>query len=293
MKRSAYVVRSSTARNYGGDIFALAMIDVLEKLGYEAWSVIRGEDPPSRYRTVDDLWLFLGHGVPGLYRDLPGRKVIYSFHPYGDDYGQYAARNFRTVKGCLVEGHAEVVFHYNLHTVEWMRRQGLPAYYSPVGYHETFEMGFDGELLNLGVYFLGRPRGRRKEILKACGAQCCNWLHRSAADAARRRAQLLNTDGVHLNLFHIPWRPFLALRVVTLLLANRRAVVSEPPDWSPLVSGEHYLEVPTADLPSACKSLLNDAKRRRELGEAGYDFVRTHYRLDQGLKQSLAEAGLL
>jgi len=290
MKRTAFIIKSPTERNFGGDVYSHALFEVLEGLDFTPRFFTRGNEAPKKAKE-DDIFFFLGHNVCEPYRELPGAKVIVSFHPYGLDYGKWSTKNFSVARKCCIEGHATAIFHYNLHTAQWMQEDGLPAYYAPVGYHESFEAP-KVEPYPLGVYILGRSSKRRAMVLsRTKKAHICNWVKES--DMEFRRARLLNTDGVHLNLFYIPWRPFYALRVVMHLLSNRRCVVSELADWSPLTDGEHYIEVPAAEIPGVCKELLQDKQRRHELGNAGYEFIKKSHRLDVEFKRALTEAQLI
>ncbi len=298
VKRRLFVVNPPNTRDYAGDLLARALVACADRLGFRAWEVSTKLEVTGL--TWEDVLLIMKPVVPPVYHGSLAKKIIFNIHPTcpGEEYSGVYRRNFRNLQQELATGRADAVFDYNEHTTNWMRKAGMNAIYCPVGYHELFEVppvkGLksrrdDGRT---DAYLIGRADcGNRPEWVMAnrSWAKVIDWREHQWL-----RPSLLSTDAVHLNVTtRVRCKTFLSMRVIMLLMANRRFVLSEIPDWSPLKSGEHWATVERKGLEGAYQAWAKNDKGRHEIAEAGYQFIRFHHRLDYHFEMAMKDAGVL
>ncbi len=285
-----FVVIPPETVNYGLDILARAICQVGEKLHFRTWEVASklGVD----HSHKEDVFIFLAPQVLPQWRHTPGYRIVFNVHPTcpGRQYHELYRRNFRTFVDLSNTGRIDAIFEYNKHTSEWMVKAGLPAFFVPVGYHESFEMAPVAPMYKKpGVFFLGTLCGNRRnwfkcnQWAKAHDFQKCQW----------KRPTLIHSDGVHLNSFIRNFRTFLSLRVISLLLSNKCCVLSEPSDWSPLTNGQHWVVADLKNFQRKAEWLLENQSRRREIGFCGYEFIKKHHRLHDHFEEALTQFGIL
>jgi len=254
-ERKAFLIVSRTAHKYAGDIFARAFGMCLPALGYSPIWIWR--DSSALPSEDSDIIINFGRGMAEQFRPMKGRKFVYNFHPArrvisGKPlWDAFSERYFRDLQKTITSGHAEAVLEYNLLTARDLNSEGIRAVYTPVGYHETFEVPRREPLEETGVFFLGVTRKKRRpQFIKALNAK----VFQGDGATWETQERLLQTDGVHLDIPHVDWRAFLSLRVIMRLLSNKRAVLCEKPEWSPLTHGEHYMEFSPGSVISAKKT---------------------------------------
>lgn len=262
---------------------ALSMI--LEELGFDPHSV-----------SVDTMPEVVNEGdVVISPRPVPRREgavmVFYCMDPIGKRIQgiwtlRYMVRGKGFTQRVLRECQSrrrwfDAVFCYDEPIMRFFARWDIPTYLVPIGYHESFEV--EGTPQEEGVFFLGTPSERRDALVAACGG-----THIPGG----QRSDYLNTPGVHL-VFNRGYRAFDSIRIVSLLLSNRRCVLTDlEAEWMPLISGEHFYSASTRYLPYVCEDLMKNPGIRRKIARLGYEFIKKHFRFDDHVGEAMKGLGV-
>lgn len=282
------------------DLLAEAFEACLRELGFEdVLQITRDARAPMGTRDSDVLF-FLQLSVPEQvgaasrsFHMVRGRKVIVNFHPTAPDnrYGKWAADSFTKIQDTIESGRADCILEYNPHTAKWMREEGLPAIFCPIGYHELFDntaMPRTGD--GRKTHFIGRARGSRRGIVKSCGRGAV--VHVNLWGLARR--QYTRLRGVHLSLAsYQPFRTCLTLRLIVLLASNRCAIVHQETDWCPLKHGVHCLIGEPEKISDYVLRLHEDPEYARRLSAEAHLFMTLEYRYKDHIEAALKKAKIL
>lgn len=290
-KRRAYVYfprRHKRMKASPLNLLGKALACAFDELGFRGKLVYSYREVEQKKENI----ILMAHVPLDQLRDFPGAIIRLNFEPLPHDSRTSKSRKCQAhwfeLKQDLKAfgGVAEYCFDYNETTTEFINSQGSRAFYLPIGYHPSFEAD-RAPPFDRGVYFLGILPPRRKLHAEAIGACCFDFL-----DHPYNTARLLHTPGVHLNIYKSSWRLMDWLRVGMLLLSNRRAVLSETPQRTPLVDGKHWITCRAENLPDTARALFYDHDRCRELGENGYRYIKKNYHLTDMLARSLRAAEL-
>lgn len=163
----------------------------------------------------------------------------------------------------------------------------------PIGYHEKFELpqaiGPHNKIAFIGNSPTSSRRRRnpnsrkwhRRRIIesieKHTGTQVWYVEDKTKQIHTEKLSQIIHNTDVHLNIHNNPHSPmFESLRVIAMLLSNRKFVISEPSRTSPLIDKEHYIE--TNDF-SNVEYYLQHPEECKEIAQRGYDFIKAKYKL--------------
>ncbi len=304
---------------FGKQYFAIAVCDVLSSIGYDA-KLVPVEDVASRALRQQDILFFLdmqsAHAILGRRMSRSERRpratsIYFNMEPLPDrEYEALYHGRFRRYKRALDQLRPDVIFDYNQHTTRYLNRRRSNAHHCPIAYHESYDLHGEGDfpdavqLLGDEVQEVKTDRSgvpfrtvlsRRGVVCKAirdAGVPCNSYNFREDPEALER---LNLSAGIHLNAHHVnPPFNFGGIRVIIMGMANKRFVMSEPCVWHPpgLKSGEHWVVVNTEDIPEQAAYWMDRKKEREEIGRAGYEFMKTHHRLDVALPKALESAGL-
>lgn len=266
------------------DLVAQSFTDAFEALGFNA--CLRQVTPDLvNELSPQDLYL----QIPmGLTFKPPCRTIVYNCDllPFFPSQSPGPEAYWNMLKKDLALG--AMVFDYDPGNVEFLRRQDVVAQLCPFGYSDRFQVPPLTGPLAPDIYFMGNSTVYRRQIIRKC-----KGLRVAPGKNLSLKRSLLCTDGVHLLLRSVPeLMPFDCLRAM-LLLANKRCVLSEPPDWSPLRDKVHWYTEPVKRMPRVTDELMGDPKRRMEIGAAGYGFVVGGFRQEQLLETALKRLDLL
>ncbi len=200
--------------------------------------------------------------------------------------GPYANQVRRMRRWCTSPSRwFDAIFCHDVTTMMEFQQFDVPAFLVPIGYHESFEVHRPAHIWSEGVFFIGSQTGMRNEIVTACGGRYVT--RRDAVKAC------LHAPGIHLAI-HAGAQSFDSVRIVSLLLANKRCVLSDTmARWSPLVPERHYYVASHRYMPHVCRDLMANPDLRNVVAQKGHEYVKTRFRLDDYLKAALREAGVL
>lgn len=288
--RRAIVVSSANAYRMNIDLVEDALRVELGRYGFDPLVITREARAP---RTdADDIWIFIGLGVPYQFRKCSGQRIVWNLHPTAPDrrYGKYALTNFKALRESYVNGWTTAVWDYNPQTTTWMQNEGIPAIFVPLGYHEVFD--FTDKFSSNGdprdVTFIGNVRGSRRYPVQVTGARNIRdvWGRARGRECVRR--------GIHLSLAsYSQFRTCLTLRLIVLLASNGRAIVHEKTDWCPLRDGEHVVISSRDKIPKVVDAFRDHPEHQEWIGESVRDYVRTKYRFQNFLYAGLESIGAI
>lgn len=287
--RKCIIVSSPNAYRMNTDLISIAIEAAVRRHGYDVLQLTREAKPPGG-TSKDDLLIFCQLGVPELFRESKGKKIIFNFHPTCPTakYGHHALRDFHVIKDGFEAGHFDHVLDYNPHTTEWMKCAGISAVFCPIGYSDAISTMWAAEWGSFDdVLFIGRAKGKRSDLVTTCGAQVVSdcWGY--------DRQMYTRRKGIHLSLAsYQPFRTCLTLRLITLLASSARVIVHERTDWCPLVHEEHCLIGGPEELPG----LVDRAKSSGDaidMANRAFRFISNEYRFDDLFTKALQEIGVL
>jgi len=306
--------------HWGKDLFALALASCFRSLGFKVIMPDVSDVGPGDF-TRNDFVLFVDWASARskfsnalVYaRRNKATTAHYNMEPIAPAPWLLDSFNSRSKRYReKISGKFDIIFDYNQNTTDILKARGENAYLLPMGYHESYEVAwlppFDVGAHWLGLEYHPPPKGaeydprildRRGEICKAireAGAPCSSHFFRGLPGRLDLMRKMLSTPGVHLNL-HRPGSPFQfgGIRVIQLLMSNRRFVLSEPCSWYPegLTPGVHWDVAEPEQIPEHVLYWLKKPIKREAVARAGYEFIRANHRLDVFLKQALIEAGVM
>jgi hypothetical protein len=171
---------------------------------------------------------------------------------------------------------------------------GIAVDVVPLGYHESYAGPIadpaterDIEVLTLAnISPIARRHRLFADISGDLAASGINLVAVPGHTYGGRRRGLLERARVVLDVHRLPASHPLFRFVLSA--AAGAAMVSEPLDRpEPLVPGVHYVEAQTSDLAQACRELLADEPRRRQLVLAAQELLTTDLDLRRTLPRAL------
>ncbi len=170
-----------------------------------------------------------------------------------------------------------------------LRRRGIRCEHLQLGYTSRWDSwkGEENTERELDVLYLGAADPRRDPLLASIGKQLWRWNCQFLVPPLEPRTSArpdfllgaekygrLGSARVLLNLHRttssaLEWMRFLEA------ISNGCVVVSEPcRDDAPLIPGEHYIPVQTAEMAGAVDRLLQTPDRLAAIRKQSYEFVR-------------------
>jgi hypothetical protein len=190
---------------------------------------------------------------------------------------------------CQVAAAAGGVVDMNAIGAHELRRRGIAAHYTPLGYVPSWDHWHRQERERpVEMAFLGGYTERRAEVLARCsqalvGRRAAIYLTETGAPhsagsayflAYERKWRMMAQTRVILNV-HRSELPYLEWHRVLGAIVNGCVVLSEQPVGAePLVAGEHFVSARLEDTPWVLAGLLDDPDRLRRIREAAYGLVR-------------------
>jgi len=220
----------------------------------------------------------LGPGEDDL---LPADAILYNFEQFAPDYAGDSPRYQDLLARFRVwDGSADNIAH--------LRRWGInrAAQHVPLGYAPQLTRVARRDE-DIDVLFFGIASPRRQAVLdelQRVGLRVgvLNGVFGAARDEQVARAKVvLNVRFGEAGGLEVPR--------LLYLLANRKAVVSETsPQSAASGLGGGFIEVPYAELATACIELCRDAARREAVAAQGFERVRALGSSAAGLRRALA-----
>ena len=201
---------------------------------------------------------------------LSGRPFILYQIEYLDD-ARGLLKDWPEYRALLAN--AAWIWDYGPASTDYLRRNGFPRVtHLPPGYHRCLESLPTAPDAELDVVFCGTPHPRRRHILSALQSKGLKVAF-NADVYGEPRNLLIAGAKVALNIH--AWDDLNALETVrlSLLLANRRFVISETADHNPYGDGLVYTDYDT--LVATCLDYLEQpGERRDEIAERGHQTFR-------------------
>ena len=270
------------------DLLQKALCAAATDLGFEARTTV----PELDEQNHDDVYVALEtRAIPeGPPR---GTVLLYNLEPL--PMPEYLSRehvsvvfrqSYEIIRNSLKEsgGSVDGILDYCESTTRFLLEQGHRAVFCPPGFHESIVVK-DAVPFRQGVYVLGknRPGCRRARAAKRFNAQ---YVYTRNSVKARERLSV--TPGVHVCLQRErDVLTFGGMKMIQMYLANKRFVISEPYWWSPLNSGEHYLEVPAERIPDFVTYYYYNSREADEIALNGFKYIKRSLHMTNWLKRAL------
>lgn len=167
-----------------------------------------------------DCDVYLGAFAAGLVGGNMADKVIYNMEYLHDDAPLVKRGGYL---GILQESY---VIDFSMSNVEYLKSNGIDAFYMPYGYGPSLERAAHGGDKPIDVMFIGSMHHQRRadaiaELSKHFNVEVLTDCYGADLDNSIGRAK------VHLNIHHAEGQPLETVRL-NYLLANGCSVVSEP-----------------------------------------------------------------
>lgn len=249
-----------------GFVFAESWREAIEALHYGSSEL--GIDMPVRenhFRPDATPIVFGAHHLSeGEEGKLPADSILYNFEQLREGYPWFQARYVALLRRFRV-------WDYSSRNIEYLRRSNTSpgARHVPVGYVPQLSR-VESITQDIDVLFFGRVTDRRKRVLDALAGLGLN-VHLLVGVFGQERDRWIARSKVVLNIHAASGGLFEHLRVL-YLLANRKAVVTEPGEANELDPElMRGLEVvPYDGLIESCVKLVRDPGARQTLAETGY-----------------------
>ena len=150
---------------------------------------------------------------------------------------------------------------------------GKEVRYVPLGFVPELARIDKAPVEDIDILFYGSYNPRRVAVLDELRSSGLN-IHHAYGVYGTARDELISRAKVVVNIHFYEPGGFEAVRVC-YLLANRKAVVTEinPGEFLDPELSDGVLAVPYAGLAEACKSLVGDHSKRRDLEECGFQAI--------------------
>ena len=191
---------------------------------------------------------------------FPPGTILYNLEQVGA--ANVTEDNFR-----LYGKHA--LWDYSAANVRKLKELGLDAALVPIGYAETLTRIAPVEE-DIDVLFYGAMNQRRADIIQELRYRGANVVALEGIYGAERDAMIARAKLV-LNIHYYETSVFESARMV-YLLANKKCVLSEDSVDPDFVGGLVF--APYDELVDACRVLLGDEEKRKQIAEKGFEIVR-------------------
>jgi ADP-heptose:LPS heptosyltransferase len=182
----------------------------------------------------------------------------------------------------------DYVFDVSIDNVNFLKSKKYNnVFHLPVGYHHSFEFNLMNTTETYDFFFTGSFPERRQRILS-------KLLQKYKGNAVfdifgEDRAKYILSSKINLNLHyeeHLDM--FESLRIVMLLLSNKRFVLTEPiKNLAPFQNKIHLVTSTEENLDKTIDYYLTHEDERKQIAENGYNFVKTEYKLMDHLQNVL------
>lgn len=300
MTRRVCVPQTPYWIRYGHDIFVEALVDVFRGLGFEVDTPDQDESEPWEYGP-DDLVLFV--------ENYGARKWIRRIEAAGRGAGRAKRLYFnvdplkgKNLEQPVVHEISAILDYCGQNKAIWTKNGWDPrkVVHCGMGYHSTYERHVCREPSRFepdGIHLMADvTKARRRDVVRLLGAEGVEVNHRTFGDDRQGALAFVASPGVHLNVQrHHRISTFGWIRILMFHLMARSFVLSEELGWYPdgFESGRHWVVAPFESLPEVAERWLARPDERREIGEAGYQFMKRHHRLETQLPAALKKIGVI
>jgi rhodanese-related sulfurtransferase len=248
-----------------GYVHSQAFREVAEALHYGLRALGHDSLLTTRLDYDDRHTIVLGSNVLAAFGwDPPKKPILYNLEQVDDS-------SYWITPAQLTLFRRYPVWDYSRANIEQLAARGISGLtHVPIGYvpqlTRIVPAAEDIDVLFYGVY--GRRRQAVLNVLRAKGfrVESVNGVFGAARDALIARSKIV------LNI-HVYEAKVLEIVRISYLLANRRAVVSEPggdpTEESDLLPGIAFADYD--ELVDRCAELLSEEGARREIAQRGYD----------------------
>jgi rhodanese-related sulfurtransferase len=264
-----------------GYVHSQAFREVAEALHYGLRALGHDSLLTTRLDYDDRHTIVLGSNVLASFGwDPPKKPILYNLEQVGDSSPeqvgdsspeQVGDSSYWITPAQLTLFRRYPVWDYSRANIEQLAARGISGLtHVPIGYvpqlTRIVPAAEDIDVLFYGVY--GRRRQAVLNVLRAKGfrVESVNGVFGAARDALIARSKIV------LNI-HVYEAKVLEIVRISYLLANRRAVVSEPggdpTEESDLLPGIAFADYD--ELVDRCAELLSEEGARREIAQRGYD----------------------
>ncbi|MEK6258585.1 MAG: glycosyltransferase [Planctomycetota bacterium] len=177
--------------------------------------------------------------------------------------------------------------------VEYLREQGIPSRFVPVGYHRLW--GEDRQRpRDIDMLFIGRLRAIRRARQVRAVVGRLNRLGFKAVIApletlGEARTELLSRTKIVLNILNFPWE-FPGMRLLMAIGCGALVVSEVCADTRPWIAGEHFVPVTSSTTVETLVSLLNDDSCREALARRARDCLLAQNTMAHSVDQLLIKA---
>lgn len=316
--RKFYIVGRRRLIRHGMQLVANGLSTSVKELGFEPRTFLIdrneiGKVPPLKSSDILCVLCYqtMSHFGKALCR-IGGTLCLYNFTEIfvGGSHRKTAWLNgFRdSVEACGRE--PDAIFNYSPLPIEWLRGHGYAAAYLPLGYSPVFEQKESLQKKRYDVSLLGTKtwRAKRRALLirklEGNGLRVGRLIRsphipRDNADKVidalwKRNREFLRCKiwlNYHRRIKAI--QGFADIRVVGWGMSNRLCVLSEKPcGWTPpFEDGVHWVQAEARKCLSVVRDILRDG-RWRDIGQAGYSFVKNNWRYVDHIRYALDESGV-
>ena len=203
-------------------------------------------------------------------------------------------RQYRWLKRYILEGWIDYVFVSSIPQMEFLASRGIPAEFTPVGYHPGMGENL-GIARDIDVVFLGNLRYTRRQatlnaLRRNLESRGIDLLAVEGECYGRERTELLNRASISLNLVKYP-SDLPGVRFL-MSMGCGALVVSEPLDNpTPYKVGEHFVQGSVTDLPDVIVHYLENKAEREKIVHSAHNFVTRELTMHNMIKQIMGVCG--
>ena len=242
---------------------------------------------------IDEDSVLIVMSIRGLTFKKPwrGKIIAYNFHEVYSEPGKWK-KKLKDRLNSNIKIHCW--FDYSPLNREVFKRLGYKYIYTPIGYHEKFELDIKKNDYDIGM--IGAINIRRNKVVEI--------LSRKYKVFVAKPAEGVTFDGyneealgakLHLHVNRRNLSNFPSPRIMMLCVPNKIPVISEKTDWSPLISGGHHYEVfsNNEELLRIVDRYVRNKSAREQMALRAYSYVRSEYKFIDILRSSLRDSLVL
>lgn len=269
------------------DLLQQALCAAASDLGFDPRTSI--PDDPNH----DDIYVPLEpRAIPEIEGHRPpGEILLYNLEPLPmpgylskEHDTEIFRQSYRTIGNAFSSGVIDGVLDYCEGTTRFLLEQGHRASFCPPGFHEAIVVK-KSQPFPRGIYVLGKLRRNSRRGRVGCDFSPTYVYTRKSIE---NRDRLSVTPGVHVVLQRErDVLTFGGMKMIQMYLTNKRFVISEPYWWSPLRSGEHYIEAPIEQMPKLINYYYRNKREADEIANNGFSYVKRSLHMTNWLRRGL------
>jgi glycosyltransferase involved in cell wall biosynthesis len=172
----------------------------------------------------------------------------------------------------------------------FLRQNGIPARFVPLGYHAGWGEHGTRER-DIDVLFIGDMRSpSREELVPEVLQRLRDWgfstCERSQFPEGEERAELLQRARVVLNVLRLPWE-FPGVRLFSSVACGALVVSNEAVQNEPFQPGLHFVPAPRKRMAEAIATLLDHEEDRAERAATALASMKRELSLELSLQRLL------